>query len=142
MEIPDVIVVNKMDHPGAKAMLGDVRAVLALDPDVDRRPQLLSTEALGGEGVEQLWDVLEQLLADLAEGGELDARRRRNLAGEVIAVATGRARERIEHALASDDALGEMIAAVQRRELDPLTAVAAVEDAVFSRRSDGTPGAR
>ena len=94
MEIPDVIVINKMDHPGAKAMLGDVRAVLALDPEVERRPQLLSTEALGGEGVEQLWNVLERLLAALAEGGELDARRRRNLAGEVIAVATGRARER------------------------------------------------
>src|SRR5712691_5393667 len=30
MEIPDVIAVNKMDHPGAKTMLGEVRSILAL----------------------------------------------------------------------------------------------------------------
>ena len=142
MEIPDVIVVNKMDHPAAKTMVSDVRAVLALDPNVERRPQLLSTEALTGEGVEQLWDALESRRADLAEAGELQARRRRNLAGEVVAIATGRARDRIEQALESDDALREAIAAVQRRELDPLTAVDAVVDALFARRTNGTPGAR
>jgi LAO/AO transport system kinase len=142
MEIPDVIVVNKMDHPAAKAMVGDVRAVLALDPDVDRRPQLLSTEAVGGEGVDQLWDALESRRSALAAGGELQARRRRNLAGEVIAVATGRARDRIERAVESDDALRELIAAVQRRELDPLTAVDAVVDALFTRETNGTPGPR
>ena len=32
MEIPDVIAVNKMDHPAAKTMLSEVRSVLALDP--------------------------------------------------------------------------------------------------------------
>ena len=142
MEIPDVIVVNKMDHPAAKAMVSDVRAVLALDPDVDRRPQLLSTEAVSGEGVEQLWDALESRRSALAAGGELQARRRRNLAGEVVAVATGRARDRIERALESDDALRELIAAVQRRELDPLTAVDAVVDALFTREANGTPGRR
>src|ERR687886_969000 len=31
MEIPDVIAVNKADHPGAQAMAKDVRQVLALD---------------------------------------------------------------------------------------------------------------
>jgi LAO/AO transport system kinase len=142
MEIPDVIVVNKMDHPAAKAMVSDVRAVLALDPDVDRRPQLLSTEAVSGEGVDQLWDALESRRSALAAGGELQARRRRNLAGEVVAVATGRARDRIERALESDDALRELIAAVQRRELDPLTAVDAVVDALFTREANGTPGRR
>jgi LAO/AO transport system kinase len=142
MEIPDVIAINKMDHPAAKTMLGDVRAVLALDPDVDRRPQLLSTEAMSGEGVERLWDALESRRTTLSEAGELQARRRRNLAGGVIAVATARARDRIEQALVTDDGLREMIAAVQRRELDPLTAVDAVVDTVFARGSDGTPGAR
>src|SRR5204863_6622301 len=33
MEIPDVIAVNKMDHPAAKTMLNEVRGVLALDTD-------------------------------------------------------------------------------------------------------------
>ena len=33
MEIPDVIAVNKMDHPAAQAMAKEVRSVVALDPD-------------------------------------------------------------------------------------------------------------
>ena len=60
----------------------------------------------------------------------------------MVAVATGRARDRIERALESDDALRELIAAVQRRELDPLTAVDAVVDALFTREANGTPGRR
>ena len=33
MEIPDVIAINKMDHPMAKAMLNEVRQVLSLGPE-------------------------------------------------------------------------------------------------------------
>ena len=32
MEIPDVIAVNKMDHPAAKTMVQEVRSIVALDP--------------------------------------------------------------------------------------------------------------
>ena len=51
MEIPDVIAVNKMDHPAAKTMVQEVRSIVALDPDRERRPAILLTEALRGEGV-------------------------------------------------------------------------------------------
>ena len=38
MEIPDVIAINKMDHPAAKTMLSEVRQVLSLGPSrVGRR---------------------------------------------------------------------------------------------------------
>ncbi len=59
MEIPDVIAINKKDQPGATTMLNDVRGVVALDPDPERRPPILLTEALGGEGVAELWEALE-----------------------------------------------------------------------------------
>jgi LAO/AO transport system kinase len=59
MEIPDVIAVNKMDHPAAKTMLQEVRSIVALDPVRERRPAILLTEALRGEGVPELWDALE-----------------------------------------------------------------------------------
>ena len=39
MEIPDVIAINKMDQPGAKAMLSDIRSVISLDPEAERRPR-------------------------------------------------------------------------------------------------------
>ena len=35
MEIPDVIAVNKMDHPAAKTMLNEVRSILSIGPERD-----------------------------------------------------------------------------------------------------------
>ena len=51
MEIPDVIVINKMDHPMAKTMLNEVRQVLSLGPHEGWKPPIVLTEAMRGEGV-------------------------------------------------------------------------------------------
>ena len=130
MEIPDVIAVNKMDHPAAKTMLQEVRSIVALDPVRERRPAILLTEALRGEGVPELWDALEKRRAELDERGELEARRERNLSGEVEALAVARVRRLVREAMREDDGVRALVEGVQRREVDPVTAVAAVVDAV------------
>src|SRR5690242_7735111 len=78
MEIPDVIAINKMDHPMAKAMLNEVRQVLSLGPRDGWRPPIVQTEAVRGEGVDTLWEKIEEHRAWLAAEGELEERRRRN----------------------------------------------------------------
>jgi GTPase len=130
MEIPDVIVVNKMDHPQSKTMLREVRSIVALDPVRERRPAILLSEALRGEGVPELWEALEDRRRQLDERGELDARRERNLSDEVEALAVARVRRLVRRAMHDDAAVRGLVEAVQRREVDPLTAVGAVVDAV------------
>ena len=130
MEIPDVIVVNKMDHPAAKTMLQEVRSIVALDPDRKRRPRILLTDALRGEGVPELWEALVARRAELEERGELAERRQRNLSGEVETLAVARLRERVREAMTADAAVGDAVERVTRRELDPLTAVALLVDSV------------
>jgi anti-sigma-K factor RskA len=58
-------------------------------------------------------------------------RRRRNLAGEVFAVASARAKQHIERAVADDPELRRVLTAVQERELDPLSAVREILEKVF-----------
>lgn len=135
MEIPDVIAVNKLDHPHAKTMLREVRSIVALDPVREHRPPVLLTEALRGEGVPELWDALERRRLELEERGELEARRERNLSGEVEALAVARLRERVQRVMREDDAVRVLVEGVLRREVDPLTAVAAVVDAVAGEHS-------
>ena len=135
MEIPDVIAVNKMDHPAAKTMLQEVRSIVALDPVRERRPAILLTEALRAEGVPELWDALEKRRAELDERGELEARRERNLSGEVEALAVARVRLLVREAMRDDVAVRALVEGVQRREVDPVTAVAAVVDAVTGERA-------
>jgi LAO/AO transport system kinase len=131
MEIPDVIAVNKMDHPAAKTMLTEVRSILALDPDRERRPPIVLTEAVHGENVAGLWAELESHRDHLEEAGLLEERRRRNLAQEVFAVASSRAKSHLERTVGDDPELRRVLDAVQRRELDPLSAVHEILEKVF-----------
>ena len=131
MEIPDVIAINKMDHPAAKTMLNEVRSILSLDRERAWRPPIVLTEAQRGENVDELWAKLEEHRAHLEQEGQLEERRRKHLAGEVFAVASARAKRHLEHAVADDPELRRLLDEVQRRELDPLTAVREILGKVF-----------
>jgi GTPase len=131
MEIPDVIAINKMDHPAAKTMLNEVRSILSLDRGRDWNPPIVLTDATRGEGVPELREKLGAHRAHLEESGRLEERRRANLAHEVFAVASARAKQHLEHAVADDPELRRLLDEVQRRELDPLSAVREILDKVF-----------
>ena len=137
MEIPDVIVVNKKDHPAAKTMLNEVRSILALDTESDWKPPIVMTEAVTGEGIPELWEQIEAHRGHLESNGLLDERRRKNLAGEVFTVASARAKAHLEQAVADDPELRRLLDEVQRRELDPLTAVREIMVRVFKVDEDG-----
>jgi LAO/AO transport system kinase len=131
MEIPDVIAINKMDNPAAKTMLKEVRSILSLDRDRTWKPPIVLTEAIRGENIPELWEKVEEHRAHLESGGLLEERRRKNLAGEVFAVASGRAKAHLQQAVADDPELRRLLDEVQRRELDPLTAVKEIMERVF-----------
>ena len=131
MEIPDVIAINKMDHPMAKTMLNEVRQVLALGPAEGWRPPIVLTEALRGEGLEKLWEEIAEHRAWLESDGELERRRRANLAQEVFQVASTRARRHLESTVRDDPELRRLLDDVQARRLDPLTAVREILEQVF-----------
>ena len=131
MEIPDVIAINKMDHPAAKTMLNEVRSILALDTEREWKPPIVLTEAMRSENVPKVWDEIERHREFLVTHGGLDERRRRNLAGEVFAVASARAKTHLERAVQDDPELRRLLDEVQRRELDPLTAVREIMEKVF-----------
>jgi len=131
MEIPDVIAINKMDHPAAKTMLNEVRSILSLDKERPWKPPIVLTEATTGQNVPELWGKVEAHKAHLESEGHLEERRRKNLAGEVFAIASGRAKAHLEQAVADDPELRRLLDQVQRRELDPLTAVKEIMERVF-----------
>jgi LAO/AO transport system kinase len=123
MEIPDVIVVNKSDHPMTDTMVREVRGVLALaeNPDGWKVP-ILRTEAARGEGVAELRERIDEHRAFIEERCLLEERRGRNLRNEVLGIAASRLRRRLERAVAADPGTTELLDRVVRRELDPASA--------------------
>ena len=140
MEIPDVIAINKMDHPAAKTMLNEVRSILALDRDREWRPPIVLTEAVRGENVPELWGKIEEHRAFLESNGLLEERRRKNLAGEVFAAATSRAKSHLQAEVAENPELRRLLDQVQARELDPLSAVREILEQVYG--IDDGPGSK
>jgi LAO/AO transport system kinase len=122
MEIPDVIVINKADHPMTDTMVREIRGVLSLAPDREWRVPIVKTEAARGEGIAELVGHLDAHRAFIRERGLLAERRRRNLRNEVLALATARLRRRLEERVAGDAAFAELLDEVVARRLDPASA--------------------
>jgi LAO/AO transport system kinase len=126
MEIPDIIVINKADHPLTDTMVREVRGVLSLAPQVGWRVPILKTEALRGEGIEALAAKLSEHRAFVEAEGTLSERRRRNLLSEVLGIATMRLRRALEVSMREDPAVQELLDEVVARRLDPASAASAV----------------
>jgi LAO/AO transport system kinase len=123
MEIPDVIVVNKADHPMTDTMVREIRSVLSLaDDDGGWKVPILRTEAAKGEGIDELAEVIDEHRAYIESEGTLERRRARNLRNEVLGIAASRLRRRLSEAVADDPEVAELLERVVRRELDPATA--------------------
>jgi len=126
MEIPDVIVVNKADHPLTDTMVREIRGVLALGPHAGWEVPIVRTEAVRGEGIEELAEKLTEHRAYIEEQGTLRERRRRNLMNEVLAIATFRLRRELEESVREDADVKELLERVVQRELDPASAATTI----------------
>jgi LAO/AO transport system kinase len=124
MEIPDVIAVNKADHPLTDTMVREIRGVLSLGPQKGWRVPIVKTEAGRGEGVEELAEKIAAHRDFIASEGTLAERRRRNLMNEVVALAAGRMRRSLEAQVKDDPAVHELLDEVVSRRLDPASAAA------------------
>jgi LAO/AO transport system kinase len=128
MEIPDVIVVNKADHPLTDTMVREIRGVLALGPNEGWKVPIIKTEAVRGEGIEELADQLGRHRAYIEQAGTLRERRRRNLMNEVLAIATYRLRRELEESVREDAEVKALLERVVERELDPASAATSILD--------------
>lgn len=124
MEIPDIIVVNKADHPLTDTMVREIRGVLSLAPAVKGawRVPILKTEAVRGTGVEALVEQLDEHRAFIEAEGTLSERRQRNLRNEVLSICTFRLRRDLAARMDGDDELNRLLAEVVARRLDPASA--------------------
>jgi LAO/AO transport system kinase len=99
MEIADIFVVNKADHPMAKQLQREIRSMMEMQHFAGWIPELVMTQALSGEGIDELWSAIERHVAYLNETGEIAQRRRDAFTHRVRQLALGRLERRLDHAL-------------------------------------------
>lgn len=125
IEIADVLVVNKADHPGADVLVSQLQALLSLAPAGSRRPPILKTTAVKGEGMEALADAIEAHRKELEDSGELDEQRAIDARHQVLGIARAILLERIRLST-PDEELDALVRRVAARDLDPHSAAEAL----------------
>ncbi len=63
MEIGDIIVLNKADRNGIEQLESYVKASLEYMPPGLKRPDVVRISAVNGDGLEDLWDAIDRLVA-------------------------------------------------------------------------------
>lgn len=123
MEIADIFVVNKADHPTANKTLSDIRDLLRTDP-VKRSwiPPIVKTIATQNEGIEDLWMRIQQHRRHLTASGDLQERRLRRMEREIVEIAERRLRERVLEPRTETAEFHEMLNLVTARRMDPYEA--------------------
>ncbi len=96
MEIADIFVVNKADHPMANQMKREIRSMMKMLEFKGWVPELVMTQALSGEGVDDLWRAIEAHRAYLDETGEIESKRREAFTHQVRQLVLGKLQERLE----------------------------------------------
>jgi LAO/AO transport system kinase len=134
LEIADVFVVNKGDREGAEGAARDLLQMIRMGPELDWPPPVVTTTAVAGEGIDELWDAVAAHRAHLEERDALAAGRRERLLREVEGLAAEQLRGRIRGALEADAELGAELGA---RRIDPYRAAAILQERVL-----GTPDPR
>ncbi len=129
LEVADIVVVNKGDRPGAQRTAAQLRAMLVPPAGRDdddparptpKRPEVLVTTAVTGEGIADLLVALDRHRAEGGDGVTSAARRARAVA-QIRSVLVERLWERLGSS-ARRPVTDSVIAAVAEHELDPYAA--------------------
>ena len=118
MEIADIFVVNKADHPMANQLRREIRSMMEMLNFPGWIPELVTTQALAGEGIDDLWGAIERHVAYLNETGEIEEKRRQAFLHQVRQLALGRLERRLDAELSQDRSHGVDPYAAADRILD------------------------
>ncbi len=127
MEIADVFVINKSDHPGAEKMERQLRAMLELGLPDEERPGVVKTVGTKGKGMDELMAEIERRIVSRDRGFQ-EVRRKKLLAWMLRDVM----REKIDRLISRDipeSVFAGYIDRIYRRQADPYT----VADELISR---------
>lgn len=118
LEIGDLFVINKADRPGVNETMRDLRQMLELGGERDWDPPIVPSVATSGEGIDEVWQAIEDHRRHLESTGELARTRSRRLQLEFRRAMVDEFTAKAE-AAAGERTLAALSGRVASREIDP-----------------------
>jgi len=128
LEVADLFAVNMADRPGAERTTAELLAMLQLGEAREGGwvPPVISTVAVEGRGLAEVWAALEQHCAYLESSGELQIRRRQRIETEVLELVDRAVRARLRAEVAGEGRVARLLDEARAGRIDPHTAAAAI----------------
>ena len=134
MEIGDVFVVNKSDREGAERTVQELETMLMLGVQQGGwTPPIVKTQAISGEGIEELWEKIQEHQRFFSQDQYFHERRRQQIQGEIYNIINERVEKKIRQELLADSRFSPLLEKVAQREMDPYTAADTLIEAVSAR---------
>ena len=134
MEIADIFLVNKADREGANQMASAITGMLHMALTSPRwSPPVLLTTAHTGQGIEELWDKIQEHRQFQTTSGDLEERRGRQRKREFLEAVEEVLAQRLRNKVKNDPDLNATLEKVAAKEIDPYSAALEyLESSLFS----------
>lgn len=134
MEITDIFVVNKMDLTGADRKVANLEAMLDLEENVrvdenrhtvtiartkGWRPPIQKTNAVSGENIDKLIELIEKHRQYLSENELMDGRLNLKFKSEVLELIKYRMTQHVERLVYKNERIDEFIREIMDKKRDP-----------------------
>jgi LAO/AO transport system kinase len=133
LEIADLFVINKADHPGAGRLASDLEGMLALGEKRDWTPPILMTVATEGKGIEELAQAVDGHARFLRQGDGLRERRRAAMSARFTEILRDRLLARLVSGGPGAPEIRRYEERLLAREIDPYGAAREVMDRLEDR---------
>jgi len=129
LEIADIYLVNKSDREGANQMAAAITSMLqlALSP-LEWDPPVILTQAVTGEGIEQLWGKIQEHQSHLKATSGLETKRQARRKQEFLETVEEELSSRLKALIKTSPALTKILNQVIRKESDPYSAAKSLLD--------------
>ncbi|MFU8794053.1 MAG: methylmalonyl Co-A mutase-associated GTPase MeaB [Dethiobacteria bacterium] len=122
MEIADVFVINKADLPGAERTATEINMMLDMNGEKPWRPPVLPTVSIKGDGVDKLWEALQEHRTFLEDSGKLLDVRRQRVRRELTEQVEYLVKTRIWDEVRDTIELDSLVEKISKRQQDPYSA--------------------
>lgn len=123
LEIADIFVVNKADHPGAEYMAADLEAMIhqGIGQPWWQVP-VLTAQANNNIGIEEIYQQIEQHYLAMKKSGTLASRRQQQRKNELLHNIECKIMAQVEESIENDGQLTNYMEKLEKGEIDPYSA--------------------
>lgn len=122
MEIADLFVINKADLPGADRTAAEINVMLDMKKGEQWRPPVLPAVSVQGEGIEKLWESLQEHRSYMEDSGRLLQVRRERVSRELTEQVEYLVKSRIWAQVKEEIKFESLVEKIACREKDPYSA--------------------